>query len=259
MKTILFDQIIYGPVKSRRLGISLGINLLPTNRKYCNFDCVYCECGLNEDNADKKISLPSRKEVYDSLQNVLLQNNHKIGKPDVITFAGNGEPTMHPQFHLIIDDTIQLRDLYCKEASISVLSNSTMIHKKKVREALKKVDQYIMKLDSAIPDTLKIMNRPVGAFDLKKMILLLKEFSDKMVIQTMFLKGSIHGLPVDNTTDAELKAWVQTIHDIHPLKIMIYSIDRNTPFDTLEKIPEPQLQEIAQRIHKIGIPVQVYG
>ncbi len=259
MNTFLFDKIIYGPVNSRRLGISLGINLLPIYRKYCNFDCAYCECGLNKEESGEKIVLPSRREVSEKLKEVLRTKYEKNERIDGITFAGNGEPTMHPEFNQIIDDVILLRDQYYKDTAITVLSNSTMLHKRKVVEALNRVDQKILKLDSGILKTIQLINRPVGSFDLKKMQRQLKNFSGKLIIQTMFMKGFIEGQPVNNTTEVELTAWEAAISEIKPDKVMIYSIDRNTPFDTLEKIPVSKLQWIAARIKKLGFPVQVSG
>jgi len=258
MDTFLFDSVIYGPVTSRRLGISLGINLLPANRKYCNFDCSYCECGLNKEGSCLKITLPSRFEVSQNLQLALESISEKKEKLDVITFAGNGEPTMHPDFHLIINDVIALRDKFYKDAAITVLSNSTMLHKKMVIEALKKVDNNIMKLDSGINETVRLINRPAGTFDIDKIIRQLKSFSGQLIIQTMFLKGKIEGKPVDNTTEVELAAWGNCLREINPRMVMIYTIARNTPFDTLEKIPAVKLKQIADRIEKIGISVKTY-
>jgi wyosine [tRNA(Phe)-imidazoG37] synthetase (radical SAM superfamily) len=257
MDTFLFDRVIYGPVSSRRLGISLGINLLPANRKFCNFDCSYCECGLNGEGSCLKITLPTRKEVSGNLQTALEFHSKKKEKLDVITFAGNGEPTMHPDFHLIINDVLLLRDKYYKDAAITVLSNSTMLHKKSVIGALKKVDNNIMKLDSGINETVQLINRPTGTFDIDKIVRQLKSFSGQLIIQTMFLKGFIEGKPVDNTTENELAAWEGCLREINPRMVMIYTIARNTPFDTLEKIPADKLKLIAARIEKNGISVKV--
>lgn len=257
MDTFLFDKIIYGPVTSRRLGISLGVNLLPSNRKYCNFDCVYCECGLNDQIKGIKVEFPSRSEVYGKLETVLSEMSENRQKPDVITFAGNGEPTLHPEFNGIIDDTIGLRDRYFKDTAISVLSNSTMIKSQRVFEALMKVDNNIMKLDSGLNDTIGLINRPAGKYDIKDILESLKKFSGRLIIQTMFMKGIIEGYLVDNTTEKEIMAWEACIKEINPRKVMVYTIARNTPFDTLEKIDVAKLKQIAQRIEKLGIPVQV--
>jgi wyosine [tRNA(Phe)-imidazoG37] synthetase (radical SAM superfamily) len=259
MPTFLFDKIVFGPVKSRRLGVSLGINLLPVTRKLCNFDCVYCECGLNKDNLNLDGLLPTREEVFVALEAKLMEMLQNSEKPDVITFAGNGEPTMHPAFADIIDDTIKLRDKYFKSASISVLSNATMLHKTKVIEALKKVDQNILKLDSGLQSTIRKMNKPVGNFNIETVIGQLKKFDGKLIVQTMFTRGFVNGEPVDNTTEADLQAWEQALITINPRMVMIYTIDRDTPYDNLKKVSLEELHAIAARITKRGVEVQISG
>ena len=191
MSTFLFDKTIFGPVISRRLGVSLGINLLPNDSKLCSFDCIYCECGWNPKKRDKKVVLPSRVEVSTLLSEELLKMNFESLIPDVITFAGNGEPTLHPEFSGIIDDTIQIRNELCPNTRIAVLSNSTMLHKAGVVEALKKVDDNILKLDSGITSTILLLDQPVGKFDLQKVINHLKQFEGQLIIQTMFIRGNL--------------------------------------------------------------------
>jgi len=259
MNTFLFDQIVFGPIKSRRLGVSLGVNLLPTDCKVCNFNCIYCECGWNTPESIKNHKLPSRFDVYQSLEKKLQEMLEKNEKPDVITFAGNGEPTIHPTFSSIIDDTIELRNQYFPKAKISVLSNSTMIHKIHVVEALKKIDQNILKLDSAIYNTVLQMNQPTGKLDLEQLFVNLKEFNGSLIIQTLFTKGMHNGRMVDNTTDLELTEWAKIIKEIAPEKVMIYTIERNTPLSGLQKISEEELNTIAKRITQLGIEVQVSG
>ena len=260
MGTFLFDSTVFGPVKSRRLGVSLGINLLPNNSKLCSFDCIYCECGWNPDPRKVKAVLPTRNEVANALRLKLtaMGNQHEL--PDVITFAGNGEPTMHPSFPEIIDDTLALRDELAPEARIAVLSNSTMLFKTVVVEALKKVDDNILKLDSAYPETIQIMNLPVGHFQLDRVVDQLKAFNGKLIIQTMFLRGSFSNRSFDNTTDKEVKAWMKLLRKIKPERVMIYTIARDTPLDTLEKISVEELNAIAERVKlKLGITVEVSG
>jgi wyosine [tRNA(Phe)-imidazoG37] synthetase (radical SAM superfamily) len=258
MSTFLFDKTIFGPVQSRRLGVSLGINLLPNQSKLCSFDCIYCECGWNPDSKKVKAILPERDEVKQLLEKKLRQMKGEEKLPDVITFAGNGEPTMHPDFSQIIDDTIELRNQYAPKARIAVLSNSTMLFKKSVVDALLKIDDNILKLDSAFPETIKIMNQPVGKFDLNKLIEQLIQFNGKLIIQTMFLKGSFSGQNFDNTSDREVDNWINILKRIKPEKVMIYTIARDTPANTLEKIPEYTLHEIAARVIKqTGIATEV--
>ncbi len=259
MSTFLFDKIVFGPVKSRRLGVSLGVNLLPTGCKVCNFNCIYCECGLNNNEEIKNHKLPSRYEVYEALEQKLQEMKSNNEKPDVITFAGNGEPTIHPAFASIIDDTIGLRDKYFPEAKVSVLSNSTMIHNKEVIAALKKIDQNILKLDSAIPATVLEMNQPAGKFVLDTLVENLKQFNGRLIIQTLFTRGQHNGRMVDNTTEVELTAWATTIKEITPEKVMIYTIERNTPVSGLQKISVDDLNKIAERIKNLGIEVQISG
>jgi wyosine [tRNA(Phe)-imidazoG37] synthetase (radical SAM superfamily) len=259
MSTFLFDKIVFGPVKSRRLGVSLGINLLPTGCKVCNFNCIYCECGLNITEEFKNHKLPSRYEVYEALDQKLQEMKANNEKPDVITFAGNGEPTIHPAFASIIDDTIDLRDKYFPEAKVSVLSNSTMIHNKEVISALSKIDQNILKLDSAIPSTVLELNQPTGKFVLDTLIDNLKQFNGRLIIQTLFTRGKHNGKIIDNTTEVELTAWAAIIKEITPEKVMIYTIERNTPVSGLQKVPLTDLNIIAERIRNLGIEVQISG
>lgn len=259
MDTFLFDKIIFGPVKSRRLGISLGVNLLPTGCKICNFNCIYCECGWNDNEAVKSHKLPSRYEVYQALEKKLQEMSEINEKPDVITFAGNGEPTIHPSFASIIDDTIELRDKYFPGARISVLSNATMIHKKHVVMALRKVDQNILKLDSAIQSTINSMNQPAGNFTFEQLMVNLKNFEGKLIIQTLFTRGIHNGHMVDNTSEPELSAWAAAIREISPEKVMIYTIERNTPLSGLQKVSMEELRKIARRITFPGTEVQISG
>jgi wyosine [tRNA(Phe)-imidazoG37] synthetase (radical SAM superfamily) len=258
MSTFLFDKTVFGPVKSRRLGVSLGINLLPNDSKLCSFDCLYCECGWNPDPRKVKAVLPTREWVYSSLEAQLTKMASENELPDVITFAGNGEPTLHPCFPEIIGDTVMLRNKLARGARIAVLSNSTMLHKVAVVEALKKVDDNILKLDSGIQDTIRILNKPVGYFDFSKMVGQLIAFEGKLIIQTLFIKGEFNGIFIDNTTKTELEAWMELIRKIKPQKLMIYSIARDTPIDTLLKINETVLNQIATRVREmLNIEVEV--
>lgn len=259
MSTFLFDKIIFGPVKSRRLGVSLGINLLPTNLKVCSFDCIYCECGWNQKKQTDSESLPSEKEVKEKLAEKLAEMNATGELPDVITFAGNGEPTLHPQFARIIDDTIELRDKFAPKARIAVLSNSSMIHKKAVFDALLKVDDNILKLDSAFEKTVQLLDCPKGDFSLQKVIDQLIAFRGRVIIQTMFVRGTFKGEIVDNTTETEVTAWLGLIRKIKPSQVMIYTIDRDTPLETLEKVPVAELKAIGRKLTEAGFSVQVSG
>jgi wyosine [tRNA(Phe)-imidazoG37] synthetase (radical SAM superfamily) len=259
MATFLFDKIIFGPVKSRRLGVSLGINLLPTEAKVCSFDCIYCECGFTPGKYKEKVSFPSRADVKMRLEVKLHEMVAANELPDVITFAGNGEPTLHPEFAGIIDDTIALRDQITPDARIAVLSNATMIHRKSVFEALLKIKDNIQKLDSAFEETVKLLDCPKGNFKLSNTIEQLIAFNGKVIIQTMFVRGSYKGKTIDNTTEEEVSAWVELLKKIKPLQVMIYTIARDTPIDTLEKVPLGELNGIAERVREAGFDVQVSG
>lgn len=260
MSTFLFDKIVFGPVKSRRLGVSLGINLLPANRKVCNFNCIYCECGWTQDTAISREKLPSRKEVYEALDQKLSTMKKNNQAPDVITYAGNGEPTLHPEFPGIIDDSIDLRDKYFPDARIAVLSNSTAIRKPAVRKALLKVDQNILKLDSAFDLTVKIHNQPRVNVKIEKLVKDLRLFKGRLIVQTLFLRGKFNGKRIDNTTDEELDAWLKAIQKIKPSEVMIYTISRDTPDGgQLEKVPLAELKRIASMVNELGIETQVSG
>jgi wyosine [tRNA(Phe)-imidazoG37] synthetase (radical SAM superfamily) len=257
MATFLFDKIIFGPVKSRRLGVSLGVNLLPADRKVCNFNCIYCECGLTREEHQKS-PLPSRLEVRDALEKKLTSMRESGSQPDVITFAGNGEPTMHPEFAAIIDDTIALRNNLCPDASVAVLSNATMINRVDVRNALLKTDRNILKLDSALEETVKRHNQPSGNYSVEETIRQLKLFRGDVTIQTLFLRGEFEGKPIDNTTPEEVNAWLETIKSIAPREVMIYTIHRDTPEGgRLFKVPEKELDQIAAMVRELGIETQV--
>jgi wyosine [tRNA(Phe)-imidazoG37] synthetase (radical SAM superfamily) len=257
--TFLFDKIIFGPVKSRRLGVSLGVNLLPTDIKVCSFDCIYCECGRNPKKYEEKAVLPSRQEVQQRLKEKLEEMNADNLLPDVITFAGNGEPTMHKEFAGIIDDTIKLRNLLSPKARIAVLSNATMIHKKAVFDALLKIEDNIQKLDSAFEETIQLLDCPNKNFSLQKTVDQLTAFNGKVIIQTLFVRGSYKGETVDNSTEKEISAWIELLKKIKPSQVMIYTIARDTPVDTLEKVSLSDLKAIAKRLENEGFRVQVSG
>lgn len=252
MPTIIYPSPIFGPVKSRRLGISLGINLLPPDGKICTFDCLYCECGFN---AEKRTTtpLPSRKEVSTALENKLIEMSREGQLPDVLTFAGNGEPTIHPQFGEIIDDTIILRNKYCPGAKVSVLTNATLITREKVFNALSKVDNNILKLDTVDTDYIMSVDRPTGSYDLASIVERMKAFNGTAVIQTMFMKGSVNGRNVDNTGDKYVIPWLEIIREIAPREVMIYTIDRETPHAGLQKATKEELDRIVSLLHSSGI------
>lgn len=252
MATKLFPSPIFGPIKSRRLGISLGINLLPSDGKVCTFDCLYCECGFNATHRTKE-KLPTRIEVASALETELQSMAANNEFPDVLTFAGNGEPTIHPCFADIIDDTIALRDRYCPNAKISVLTNATQITKETVFEALKKVDNNILKLDTVNNDYISFLDRPTGRYNLNEIIGRMKTFNGKAIIQTMFLKGDVDGVDINNTGNNFVLPWIEVVKEIAPREVMIYTIDRETPQQGLLKATHEELDRIVALLEKEGI------
>lgn len=260
MQTVMFSDTVFGPIHSRRLGTSLGVNLSPRDGKVCTFDCLYCEAGYNAQGAGTS-GLPSRAEVAALLEARLKRMSEAGERLDVITFSGNGEPTVNPDFPGIIDDTLRLRDKYYPQVRVSVLTNSTMLDREAVAEALGRVDNAILKLDSAIDSTIRALDRPVSqSFTASKVINNLAAFGSRAIIQTMMTRGVHDGITVDNTTDAEVDALIEAYREIKPRLIMLYSLDRPTPETNLQRVPRAELDEIAARITAAtGIEVSVAG
>ena len=234
----------------------MGVNLLPVESKLCSFDCIYCECGWNADHVGQR-RFNSREDVRTMLREVLERMVGEGTPPDVITFAGNGEPTMHPDFESIIDDTLALRDELCPTAKVSVLSNATQIHREDVRRALRRVDNNILKLDSAFDATVQLVNKPQGAYTVERTVELMQLFDGEMILQTMFLRGEYEGKAIDNTREEEVEAWLRLVERIAPRQVMVYSLDRDTPCKTLEKVSREELLKIAERVEALGIPCSV--
>lgn len=256
-QTVLFHSTIFGPVRSRRLGVSLGVNLSPDDGKVCSFDCIYCEAGYNAQGTGTT-GLPPRQTVATMLEERLRAMSEAGENLDVITFSGNGEPTLHPDFSAIIDDTIRLRDRYFPTAKVSVLTNSTRIGDEAVAEALLRVDNNILKLDSAIEQTMRLIDAPTSAaFTAEGVIAQLRRFSGTGIIQTMMLRGEHDGRRVDNTTEAETDALLRAYLSIRPREVMLYSLDRSTPEEKLERVPQEELRAIARKFEEAGIKVQV--
>ncbi len=257
MQTVLFHSTIYGPIHSRRLGMSLGINLMPNDGKICSFDCLYCEAGFNAQGPGKD-GVPTREAVKRQLKRKFEEMKATGQTLDVITFSGNGEPTLHPEFSKVVEDVMRLRTQYYPEAKVSVLSNSTMAGKPAIAKALLKVDNNILKLDSAFPRTFRLINRPVSPNILPEGVIAdLKKFSGQCIVQTIMVRGEFEGQHFDNTTDEELDALLNAYRQIEPREVMLYSIDRKTPAENLEKVSKEELERIAKRFRDAGIKVQV--
>lgn len=256
-QTVLFHSTVFGPIHSRRLGTSLGINLAPDDGKVCTFDCIYCEAGYNRQGTGTT-GLATREKLEDDLRRKLAEMHAAGMKLDVITFSGNGEPTINPDFPAIVDTVIALRDEYYPKAKVSVLTNSTRIFNPAVAAALDKVDNNILKLDSAVEETMRLIDNPTErSFTVAKAVEGLCRFAGTGIIQTMLLRGKHNGKVVDNTTDAEIDALIEAYQRIKPREVMLYSLDRSTPEENLAKVEHDELERIADRIRRAGITVAV--
>jgi wyosine [tRNA(Phe)-imidazoG37] synthetase (radical SAM superfamily) len=253
----LFSEIVFGPIKSRRLGSSLGINLLPTTIKYCTLNCVYCECGWTDADSVPEAGFYKPEVISHELEQKLIYLKNQQVHIDSITFSGNGEPTTHPDFCEIIDRTIAIRDKYIPDSNITVLSNSTMIGDEKIRKALMKINN-LMKLDAGSEKVFEKINMPKVKISLFEIVENLKKFEGQLIIQSMFVKGIIGGEYIDNTSEEEVQGWLKHIQEIKPKEIMIYSLDRRPPLLALEKIEAEELSVIADKCRMLGFNTQVY-
>lgn len=250
-----FDDIVFGPIFSRRLGSSLGVNILPSKGKLCNFDCVYCECGWNRDGAVPDRRFPVLAEVEAALKERLSKAAANGIPVDSITFSGNGEPTMNPDFAAIIDVTLQLRDEFFPAAKVSVLSNATLIGRDDVAKALRKVDNPILKIDASSQDLAQKINKPVGTYRLADVIDQLKSFDGNFILQTMFLRSS----EFDTAAPEALAGWLDIVRVLRPRQVMVYTIDRETPDKTLGKYTVEEMTAMVQPLIDEGFDVQVRG
>ena len=249
-----FDEVVFGPIRSRRLGSSLGVNVLPTKGKLCNFDCIYCECGWNKDGVSDK-RFPRLAEVEAALEKRLAELAQEDLPVDSITFSGNGEPTINPDFAAIVDATVRLRNKFYPSAKISVLSNATMLDREEVFEALKKVDNPILKIDASSDELIARINKPQGVYSLSKVIARLKSFEGNFVLQTMFLRsGEFNAQEADALT-----AWIEIVRELKPREMMVYTIDRETPDKTLRKYSVEEMQEFVRPLVDDGFNVQIRG
>ena len=257
--SLQFDRIVFGPIHSRRLGSSLGVNLLPKHGKICTFDCIYCECGWNADGRGDT-SLPSLDEVYDALESGI-RECHDSGVPvDTITFSGNGEPTLHPDFPAIIDRTVELRAKYFPKAVISVLTNATQIVRLGVREALSKADNPILKLDGATDAFARLIDQPQDPhYSVRRIEREMAWFKGDFILQTMFLRGEKDGRKFDSADRRHSDAWVRMALRLRPREVMMYTLDRVPPLKTLQKVSAEEMQEIARPLVDAGILVQIKG
>lgn len=257
MATFLFDEHVFGPIQSRRLGASLGINLLSTKQKVCNFNCIYCECGLTNQLEKEGHVFVDKEELLDQLQCKLVDSVKNEIAIDSITFAGNGEPTMHKQFLSIVKAICKLRDTYFPNAIIAVLSNGYTLGQDRVRKGLAFADKAIIKMDAGNSELIELIDQPKGNFPIEKLIKNINQFNGNLIIQTMFLRGTVDGKQFDNTSESSLSSWFERIELLAPKEVMIYSLDRDTPLNTLEKIPKIELDAIAEKIQEMNIETTV--
>ena len=249
-----FDEIVFGPIFSRRLGSSLGINLLPSKGKLCNFDCVYCECGWNKDGkGDGKF--PELHEIERALEKKMSVAAAEGIPVDSITFSGNGEPTMHPDFPAVIDATLRLRDRFFPDAKVSVLSNATLVGRKEVADALMRVDNPILKIDASSDELIRKINKPVGRYRLSEIVEALKMFDGRFVLQTMFLRSP----DFDTVSPEALSAWMDIVRELKPREIMVYTIDRETPDKSLGKYTVAEMTEMVRPLIDEGYNIQIRG
>jgi wyosine [tRNA(Phe)-imidazoG37] synthetase (radical SAM superfamily) len=258
MSGILWDALVFGPIKSRRLGNSLGVNLLPGNDKICTFNCVYCECGWGENPLGIKEDFNKADLVLQALENKLQSLKSENFPLNSITFAGNGEPTLHPDFPNIVDRVIQLRNRYFPNSIITCLSNSTTVGNEDVRNALMKLDNPWMKLDAGSQQMFSLINQDFQDLKIDDIVNHLAIMKGKLSIQTLFLRGVFEGQRIDNTTKEEMGLWLSHLAKIKPQKVIIYPIDRATPLLGLEKIEADELEQLASKIREAGFITEVY-
>ena len=248
------EDTVFGPIRSRRLGSSLGVNLLPRNGKLCNFDCIYCECGWNKDGMDDRV-LPTAREVEDALREKLMQCREAGTPIDSITFSGDGEPTLHPDFAGISDRTLALRDALCPQARVSVLSNATRIGREEVFRALRKVDNPILKIDAPTDALSARINRPVGTYHVADVVAVLERFEGGFVLQTMFLRGP----GFDSSSPEVLQPWMEIVRRLHPREVMVYTLDREAPAEGLEKMTPEEMAMLVEPLVREGFKIQIRG
>ena len=249
-----FDEIVFGPIFSRRLGSSLGVNLLPSKGKLCNFDCIYCECGWNKDGRDDS-RFPELEDIERALDEKMSKAASEGVSVDSVTFSGNGEPTMHPKFPEVIDVTLRLRDKYFPDAKVSVLSNATMIGRDAVAAALMRVDNPILKIDASSDELVRKINKPVGSYSLAEIVDNLRKFEGRFILQTMFLRSP----EFDSASPEALEAWMDIVRELKPREVMVYTIDRETPDKSLEKYTVEQMREMVRPLIDEGYSIQIRG
>ncbi len=257
---MLFENTIIGPIHSRRLGNSLGINLLPLKRKFCTYDCIYCECGWNEETIENKIELPSYEDVRNQLKKRIDELKAEGTVVDSFTFAGNGEPTLHPDFPKVVDLVVEIRNKYYPNAVITLLTNATQLSRPEIYNALLKLDNPVLKLDAGMAAMRNSINKPTAEkYSFDELVNNLILFGNRGIIQTLLLRGSNDGKIISNVSDEDFGEYIELLKKIRPKYVMLYAIDRATPEKDLEKLSVDELEIYAQKIRNEGIDVKVYG
>ncbi len=257
---MLFENTIIGPIHSRRLGNSLGINLLPLKRKFCTYDCIYCECGWNEETIENKIELPSYEDVRNQLKKRIDELKAEGTVVDSFTFAGNGEPTLHPDFPKVVDLVVEIRNKYYPNAVITLLTNATQLSRPEIYNALLKLDNPVLKLDAGMAAMRNSINKPTAEkYSFDELVNNLILFGNRGIIQTLLLRGSNDGKIISNVSNEDFGEYIELLKKIRPKYVMLYAIDRATPEKDLEKLSVDELEIYAQKIRNEGIDVKVYG
>lgn len=257
---MLFENTIIGPIHSRRLGNSLGINLLPLKRKFCTYDCIYCECGWNEETIGNKVDLPSYDDVSEQLRRRISELKAEGVSVDSFTFAGNGEPTLHPDFPKVVDLVVEMRNEHYPNAVITLLTNATQLSRPEIYEALMKLDNPVLKLDAGTMAMRNNINKPTAEkYSFDELVNNLIRFGNRGIIQTLLLRGTNDGKTISNVSDEDFGEYIKLLKKIGPKYVMLYAIDRATPEKNLEKLTVDELEFYAQQIRNEGIDVKVYG
>jgi len=254
----LWDKIAFGPIQSRRLGHSLGVNVSPIDVKICSFNCIYCECGWTQEKMIAPRFFYSVDEIMTAIEAKLHQCKENNTPIDSITFSGNGEPTLHPHFEQIIEKLLVLRDTYYPKTVVTCLSNATQLAKEEVALALKKIENPILKLDAVSEPLFQLINKPTFPISVEEIIQQLHRFNGNFILQTLFFKGEVEGQYFNNASEPHLSLWFKIVRELHPRKVMLYSLDRNTPVQLLTKIEKIDLMNIAQKLCVHGVEATAY-
>lgn len=257
---MLFENTIIGPIHSRRLGNSLGINLLPLKRKFCTYDCIYCECGWNKDTIENKVALPTYDDVKQQLEKRINELKAEGVVVDSFTFAGNGEPTLHPDFVRVVDLVVEMRDKHYPNAVITLLTNATQLCKPEIYDALQKLDNPVLKLDAGMEAMRNSINKPTSErYSFEELVENLIRFGSNGIIQTLLLRGTNEGKVISNVSEEDFTEYLNLLKKIRPKYVMLYAIDRATPEKDLEKLTVEELEFYAEKIRNEDIDVKVYG